>query len=287
MNVQEQEHKRKSACEIAEMQFRALLRRKPDSLADMGDSPAKAHVTKRIEKMDQENKIMAKLYGVGVGSGDPELLTLKAVRLIHESDVIAVPSETAEDAVAYRIVKKVIPEIAEKEILGIKMLMIKDKKELKTMHEQAARRIIDKLDAGKQVAFLTLGDPTIYSTFVYIQDIVKKEGYETELVNGIASFLSASARINRRLVLRDEELHIIPATYGIHEALALKGTKVFMKAGKRMREVKELIVGSGQKAYFIENCGMENERIIEDVTQMPDCAGYYSLLIVYDCGVIG
>ena len=60
-----------------------------------------------------------------------------------------------------------------------------------------------------------------------------------------------------------------------------------MKAGKRMREVKELIVGSGQKAYFIENCGMENERIIEDVTQMPDCAGYYSLLIVYDCGVIG
>lgn len=230
---------------------------------------------------------MAKLYGVGVGSGDPELLTLKAVRLIHESDVIAVPSETAEDAVAYRIVKKVIPEIAEKEILGIKMPMIKDKKELKTMHEQAARRIIDKLDAGKQVTFLTLGDPTIYSTFAYIQDIVKKEGYETELVNGIASFLSASARINRRLVLRDEELHIIPATYGIHEALALKGTKVFMKAGKRMREVKELIVGSGQKAYFIENCGMENERIIEDVTQMPDCAGYYSLLIVYDCGVIG
>ena len=64
---------------------------------------------------------MAKLYGVGVGSGDPELLTLKAVRLIHESDVIAVPSEAAEEAVAYRIVKTVIPEIAEKEILGIKI----------------------------------------------------------------------------------------------------------------------------------------------------------------------
>ena len=130
-----------------------------------------------------------------------------------------------------------------------------------------------------------MGDPTIYSTFAYIQDIVKKEGYETELINGIASFLSASARINRRLVLRDEELHVIPATYGIHDALALRGTKVFMKAGKRLKEVKELVMKSGQKAYFIENCGMENERIIEDVTQMPDCAGYYSLLILYESSV--
>ena len=102
-------------------------------------------------------------------------------------------------------------------------------------------RIIEKLDQGKDVACLTLGDPTIYSTYIYIHRIVRTRGFAAQIINGIPSFCAVSARLEDSLVDRSEQLHIIPSTYGVEEALKYPGTKVFMKAASKMPLVREVL----------------------------------------------
>ncbi|HIT90833.1 MAG TPA: precorrin-2 C(20)-methyltransferase [Candidatus Merdenecus merdavium] len=221
-----------------------------------------------------------KLYGVGVGPGDPEYLTLKAVRLIKECDIIAIPGKDKERCTAYEIVKKGIPQIEEKEILPIHIPMTKDKQLLEEHYEIGKDRIISMLKKGKNIAFLTLGDPTVYSTYMYIHSKVLKEGYEGEIISGVTSFCAASARLNQSLVERSESLHIIPASYGIEDALKLSGTKVLMKSGKQIKEVKEELVKKNIEAMMVENCGMKNEKIYDDTHSIPNHSGYYSLIII-------
>lgn len=221
-----------------------------------------------------------KLYGIGVGPGDPELLTLKAVRLIKECDVIAVPGKQKEETVAYKIVKQAVPEIAEKECLEVDMPMTKDKEKLAQSHKAAFEKVSQVLDAGKNIAFLTLGDPCVYSTYIYIHQRIQQAGYETEIVSGIPSFCAVSARLNQGLVERSEMLHVIPSSYGIEEGMKLSGTRVLMKAGKKMGQVKEELKKMNVQASMIENCGMENEKIYHSMEEIPEEAGYYSLIIV-------
>ncbi|MCH1983644.1 precorrin-2 C(20)-methyltransferase [Ruminococcus sp. OA3] len=221
-----------------------------------------------------------KLYGLGVGPGDPELLTLKALRIIQESDVIAVPGKVPQETIAYKIVIKAFPELAKKELLPIEMPMTKDAVLLEQSHQEGAEKIAALLDKGKQVAFLTLGDTTVYSTYLYVHSRVQDMGYEVEIVSGITSFCAVAARLNMGLVEKAEPLHVIPASYQIEEALKLPGTKVLMKAGKQMHEVKKQLKELNANVVMIENCGMENEKIFRGADEIPEDAGYYSLIIV-------
>lgn len=221
-----------------------------------------------------------RLYGVGVGPGDPELLTLKAIRIIKEADVIACPGEDPKESVAYAIVLKAYPELENKELLGVPMPMTKDKNVLEENHAKGARLLAEFLDQGKNIAFLTLGDTTVYSTYIYVHEKILEMGYEAEIVSGITSFCAASAAFNMGLVEKDEELHIIPASYQIEEALKLPGTKVLMKAGKKMGQVKEILKKTDAGVFMIENCGMEGEKIYKGAENIPENAGYYSLIIV-------
>ena len=223
-----------------------------------------------------------KLYGVGVGPGDPELLTLKALRLIKESPVIAVPGTVPENTIAYKIVVQAYPQLADKELLPVEMPMTKDPVKLKESQEKGAKAVAKVLDQGKDVVFLTLGDTTVYSTYLYVHQRVEAMGYPTEIVSGITSFCAVAARLNIGLVEKAEELHVIPASYQIEEALQLPGTKVLMKAGKKMAEVKKTLKKLGATAVMIENCGMPDEKIYRGVEEIPDDAGYYSLIIIKD-----
>ncbi len=224
--------------------------------------------------------MQGKLYGIGVGPGDPELLTLKALRIVKESPIIAVPGEVAQESVAYKIVKGAYPNLDEKELVAVPMPMTKDKKLLEESHEKAANQIAGYLKKGKQVAFLTLGDPTVYATYIYVHKRIQAMGYPLEIVSGIPSFCAVAARLNMGLVEKAEPLHVIPASYGIEESLELPGTKVLMKAGKKMGKVKEILKARGDMCRMIENCGMEDEKIYDSVEEIPDQAGYYSLIIV-------
>ncbi len=224
-----------------------------------------------------------KLYGVGVGPGDPELLTVKALRLIRENPVIAVPGNDIRGSVAYQIVKGVYQELDEKTLVPVAMPMTKDRAVLEANHAKAAADVEGFLKEGKNVVFLTLGDPTVYSTYLYVHKRILEMGYEAEIVSGITSFCAVAARLNMGLVEMAQPLHVIPATYRaeeMDEILKLPGTKVLMKTGRKMKEVRESILRSGQKAVMIENCGMPGEKIYGSAGEIPESAGYYSLIIV-------
>ena len=218
-------------------------------------------------------------YGVGVGPGDPELMTLKAIRLIRENDVIAVPDKVPEQSVAYKIAAAVVPELKDKELLPVYMPMIKDRELIDREHKKAAKLLESYLDQGKNVVYITLGDPTVYCTFTYIQHYLEADGYGVELVSGISSFCAAAARLNLPLVEWNEQLHVLPAVHKLGDALSLPGNYVLMKSASQMKTVKEMLRKSGRKVAMVENCGMENERVYRSVDEIPDDAGYFSLII--------
>lgn len=220
------------------------------------------------------------LYGIGVGPGDPRLMTYLAVDTIKRCPVIAVPADGKGKAVAYKIASGIVEDLDAKECLNLSTPMTKDKAILDAAYQTAADTIIEQLEQGKDVACLTLGDPTIYSTYIYIHRLVKTKGYETEIVNGIPSFCAVSAKLGDSLVDRSEQLHVIPSTYDIEDGLKLPGTKVLMKAASKMPIVKETLKRNDLKGAMIENCGMPEEHIYHGVDEIPDQASYYSIIVV-------
>jgi precorrin-2/cobalt-factor-2 C20-methyltransferase len=212
-------------------------------------------------------------------------MTLKAARLIRECQIIAVPATGKDLNVAYEIAKGAVPEIAAKELLEIPMPMIRDLKLLEASHEAATLKLITELEKGKDVAFLTLGDPSIYSTYIYIHDRAVGRGYDAQIIPGIPSFCAVAARLNEGLTEAAQALHIIPASYeGIEEALALKGTRVLMKTGKSIGKIKTLIGAMDKQpsVKMVECCGMEGERVFNNLEDIDDKASYFSILVVKD-----
>ena len=218
-------------------------------------------------------------YGVGVGPGDPEYMTLKACRLIRENEIIAVPGKVPEESVAYKIAVAAVPELAEKTLVPVWMPMVRDREKIDAQHRDAAALLERYLDQGKNVVFLTLGDSTIYCTFSYIQHYLEADGYPVELVSGITSFCAAAARLGVPLTEWDEPLHILPAVHKLDAALELPGNYVLMKSASKMREVKDMLRRSGRAVSMVENCCMEGEKRCHGVDEIPDDAGYFSLII--------
>lgn len=222
------------------------------------------------------------LYGVGIGPGDPELITLKACRRIQEADVIAVPNKNKEKSVAYNIVIQALPKLIEdnsKEWLELPMPMTSDKATWEESHYEAAKKIKAFLESGKTVAFLTIGDPTVYSTYMYIHELIVREGFQAEIISGVPSFCAAAARLQTPLCLQEEELHVIPASKNLDEALSLSGTRVFMKVGSKLKDLKEELSDTDE-LLVVENCGTSEEKIYIGKDEAADKTSYMSLAIV-------
>ncbi len=218
-------------------------------------------------------------YGVGVGPGDPELITVKALRLIREAEVIAVPGRKAEESVAYRIADAAAGGLEDKELVAVYMPMVNDREVIEEEHRKAADKLEEYLDMGKNSVFLTEGDPSVYSTFGYLRKILEEDGYTVETVPGVTSFCAAAARLGIPLAEWDEPLHILPAAHRTQTPIDQPGTYVLMKTGRHMAEVRELLKDSGRDASAVENCGMEDEKVYRSADEIPDAAGYFSLII--------
>lgn len=249
-------------------------------LKGLGECPAiRALFVEHCRQAVEALKTHGKLWGVGVGPGDPELLTVKAVRVLREADVVIVPDASSGDKVALNIAKDYLKD---KQIQFVKTPMVRDKAVMDAAHEQAADTICALLDEGKQVAFLTLGDPAIYSTYMYIHQKVLRRGYAVEVVPGIPSFCAAAARLNQSLCLGREPLTIIPASHDQNDLMDLPGNKVFMKAGRSILELQQALADRGllDGASMVENCSMENEHVYPHFADLKEPSGYFSLVIV-------
>lgn len=220
-----------------------------------------------------------KLYGVGVGPGDPELLTLKAQRVISEADVIAVPDKGAGERTALGIVSHLTEG---KPLLLCDAPMVRDQAVLEAAYTRNAEQVIQQLEQGRNVAFLTLGDPSIYSTYLYTHRRVLARGYEAEIIPGVPSFCAVAAALGDGLCEGSDRLLIVPASHrDISDCLSVDANLVFMKAGKEIGKLREALAERGllERASLVENCGMETERIFPQFAEAED-SGYFSVVVV-------
>lgn len=210
-----------------------------------------------------------KLYGIGVGPGDTELLTLKAARILKTVPVVFTPKSSKEkESIALSIVKPVLEEREDyKRLMLVTPIfpMIEDKDELEKIWNSASEMIAQYLDSGRDVAFITLGDPSVFSTYAYVQ---KKliENYEIETVPGITSFTACAAARNKALVEQNEILTIVPKIDDrLEHVLEYSDSVVLMKASRNTSQLEETIEEKERpkEIYSVQNCTRENEKIIE------------------------
>ncbi len=219
------------------------------------------------------------LYGVGVGPGDPELLTLKAVRVLREAQVVALPDRGAGEQTARAIVAEFL---ADKEVLSCPTPMVRDRAALEAAYERNAQTLCALLDAGKTVAFVTLGDPSIYSTYMYLHQRVAARGYRAELVPGVPSFCAAAARLGVSLCQGEERLLIVPASHSVEDCVDLPANQVYLKAGRGLGALQQTLARHGrlEGAMGVARCGMTGERVWPKAADMDPESGYFSLLFV-------
>lgn len=226
------------------------------------------------------------LYGIGVGPGNPKLITLQALETIQKCDVIVLPAVSKEECYAYQIVKKVCQEIDEKALLCMPFPMIRDEKKLALAHERIYQAIEDYLMQGQTVGLLTIGDPSVYSTYIYMHKRAIKEGWSAEIISGVPSFCAVAARLGIPLGEKEEEIHIIPGSYEVQNTLQYQGTRVYMKSGKKLQELLEILRmqekqdGKTLEVYGVSNCGMDNEKVYRGLSELEAAKGYLTTVIV-------
>lgn len=224
------------------------------------------------------------LYGIGVGPGEPEFLTHKAVQVIECCDTIVVPSEPIEECNAFQIVEKLVPDIRKHQLVAWNFPMTRDEKKLEEAHDKICENIEAYLAKGEKVAFLTLGDPAIYSTYTYLSQKIEEHGGHTEMVSGVPSFCAVAARLGISLGEKEEQIHIIPGSYEIEESRQFSGTRIYMKSGRKLKQLKEMLQKESTirplEVYSVSDCGKEEEKVFSGVDNIPENSGYFTIVIV-------
>lgn len=231
---------------------------------------------------------MATVYAVGVGPGDSELLTRKAERILRSADVILAPvSNPAESSVALDIIREFIDENRQQVIIH-QFPMTSDRTRLIPAWQEAAELIAGHAEAGRSVAFITIGDPLFYSTFIYLLRLLRDQWTQLpiEIVPGISSINASAAQAALPLVEADEKMVVIPATAGIEQieaALATYETVVLLKVKPLFAQIIDLLRATGreQRTVFVERVGSPRQKVLTDFNDIaahsPD---YLSLMII-------
>lgn len=225
-------------------------------------------------------------HGIGLGPGDPELLTLKAIHVIRGADRIFVPkSDTKEESMALEIVKDYVEE---KKIIEQIYPMTKDKSLLNTAWRKAAEEVCTEIRNGYDVAYLTLGDPMTFSTYIYLLRylLTMLPEHAIHTVPGITSYNAAACMANYPLLTGDERMAVIPMPKDITELrpiLETFDTVVLMKVAKKLDEVIQLLeeINLTEHALFASYIGQKNAYLTYDLVSLKGSGrGYMSVLIV-------
>lgn len=227
-----------------------------------------------------------KLYGVGVGPGDPELMTVKAWRLVATAKVIAYLAANGKDSTARDIAKPFIAEDAEH--LVIDMPMRVERAPGEAAYDEGAAAIATHLRAGRDVVMLCEGDPFFYGSFMYLFARLAKD-FETVVVPGVTSITASAAAIGRPLAARDEVLKVLPATLDagrLRDELMTAPSAAIIKVGRHFRKVRDILGALDliTRAVVIEKATQQDQRItrVEDVNS--DTLPYFSTILVYAGG---
>jgi precorrin-2/cobalt-factor-2 C20-methyltransferase len=228
-----------------------------------------------------------KLYGLGVGPGDPELLTVKAVEVIKRVAVVFAAGSPKNDySLALDTVKEYLRPDTEVVMLGFPMTY--DRNALSESWEQNARSVLDVLDSGRDAAFITIGDPLTYSTFGYLIRTIEKlaSGVDVETVPGITAYHAAAARVNMPLVEGKESLLVVSGVSDsdrMKDLIGLADNLVILKTYRNFNEICQSLheTAPDMKAVLVSRCGIEGERIVKDVDLVAgEDMPYLSLLLV-------
>lgn len=217
---------------------------------------------------------MATLYGIGVGPGDSELLTVKAVRTIEKSDVIVVPSAMGDgESIALETAKEYIKEGTEVIIQHFPM----GTKDRVQKAKEAYKVIEEKLSEGKDVSFLTIGDPYVYSTYIHMLTHMEERGFHVETIPGITSFCAAASIVNRTLVIGNEPMLVLPAD----RVQDIRDEKyvVIMKVYKKEEEVVNLLEEKGFDYVYVSRAGRKGQTILKNKEDIIACRDYMSLIL--------
>lgn len=226
-----------------------------------------------------------KLWGIGVGPGEPELLTVKAANVLQRVQVVAVPkARKGQPSIAYQIAQSYLTP--ETQVVELIMPMTEVQEELERAWEQAALEVVSYLKQGLDVAFLTLGDPSLYSTFSYLAKkiLALEPTLEMEVIPGITSFAAAAARLKIPLAEGDEPLVVLPTAkeQDLNEKAYQKANLVLMKVSRDYDSlVNELSKQNRlQDSFLASRVGQANEFVTEDLEKLVgQKIDYLSLII--------
>jgi precorrin-2/cobalt-factor-2 C20-methyltransferase len=226
------------------------------------------------------------LYGLGVGPGDPELITLKAARILNSADVVyAAASSKNSYSLAVNIARPHIPDLTP--IKQLSFPMTKDQMVMAAAWRNNARILIEQLEEGKIVAFLTLGDSMTYSTYGYLLRYINHLAPHIPVISvpGITAYQAAAACLNEPLVEGEEALLILSGVKGgdcIRKYPQKPENIVFMKAYRNINDISAALEESGllEKSRAVQNCGLPDQTIVNDIgtlKQMPP--NYWTLIL--------
>lgn len=229
------------------------------------------------------------LYGIGVGPGDPDLITVKAADILERCLHIFAPKAKHEGgSVALGIARKYINRKAE--IHELIFPMTTDRSKLEACWQESARAVAEVLDSGYDACFLTLGDAFLYSTYNYLIRALRRLIPDVEIVTtpGVTAFSAAASLAEFPIGEAKQSVIIVPTADDpnqVKHALSQDGTVVLMKIGKRLESILDLLDDSGalDRGVFVSRAGMNGQRIVKDLRSLrgeKEDAGYLSVILV-------
>ncbi|HEM2541422.1 TPA: cobalt-factor II C(20)-methyltransferase [Streptococcus suis] len=228
---------------------------------------------------------MARFYGIGIGPGDSELVTVKASRILGELDILYTPeAKRGSKSLALEIAGPYLGE--ELMIKQRHFPMVRDKSHKEGQWQEIAEEIVADVQAGKNVGFITLGDPMVFSTYSYLLDIIGHR-IETKTIPGITSYNSIAAEVGLPLVMDEESFAVVPATAGVQQletVLRTHDTIVIMKVANHLAEVLPLLkrLDLLEKTILVSRSSTDQQEIRHGIADfsLDEKLSYFSTMLV-------